>query len=185
MAAMQQFQLNKEKLKEAVLLIASHCPTAELGNVKLHKILYFADMLSYLQDGQPITGVEYIKQKFGPVARHLTAAIADLSAEGRLTVNETSQFGFFKKNYETCQPFQKRWLADSEVLIIKEVADFIRGVSAREISELSHNAAWDIAEMGEVLPYFTALQILPVEITDSDMTWALESAKQYANSAPV
>jgi uncharacterized phage-associated protein len=94
-----RFQFDREKFKEAILLIASHCPTAELGNVKLHKILYFSDMLFYLHEGRPITGAEYIKQKFGPVAKHLTATVNELVADGLLACDEVEHFGVYKKNY--------------------------------------------------------------------------------------
>ena len=81
-------QFDREKFKEAILLLASYCPAEELGNVKLHKILYFADMMNFLEEGRPLTGVEYLKQKFGPTARHLTSAVEELAREGRLSVRE-------------------------------------------------------------------------------------------------
>ena len=67
--------------------------------------------------------------------------------------------------------------------LLKEVADFVRGKSAKEISEISHNAAWDAAELGEVIPYTTALKLAPVEVKDSDRQWAKETALTYANQA--
>jgi len=182
--AKQQFQLNREKLKEAVWLIASHCPPEELGNVKLHKILYFSDMLFFLHQGQPITGVEYLKQKFGPVARHLTSAVGDLVSEHKLVVSEQEHFGLYKKSYVPTRPHERVHLSDDEILLIKEVADFVRGKSAKEISELSHNAVWEAAEMGEALPYFTALRLIPTEVTDSDRNWATETAREHAGQRP-
>src|SRR5579872_3916095 len=95
----QNHQLDREKLKEAVLLIASICPPDELGNVKLHKTLYFSDMLHFLSEARPITGVDYLKQKFGPVARHLTQALSQLQKEGKLEVREDDYFGLPKKTY--------------------------------------------------------------------------------------
>jgi hypothetical protein len=180
----QQFQLDREKLKEAVWLIAAHCPPEELGNVKLHKILYFSDMLFFLHEGQPITGVEYLKQKFGPTARHLTLATSELVSEGKLEISEVEYFGLYKKNYIPKAEFRRRRLSEKEASLIVEVADFVRGKSAKEISELSHNAAWEAAEMGEVLPYFTALRLIPTEVTDSDRAWAIESAHKHASQRP-
>lgn len=176
----QAIQLDREKLKEAVLWIASYCPPEELGNVKLHKILYFSDMLFYLHEGRPITGVEYLKQKFGPVARHLSQTVSALVAEGRLRVTETEYFGLYKKNYVPQQPFKPERLSPSELALLKEVADFVRGVSAKEISEFSHNAAWEAADLGEVIPYFTALRLVPLEVTDADREWAMGAAREHA-----
>lgn len=173
-------QFDRDKFKEAVWAVVAYCPPEELGNVKLHKILYFADMLTFLNEGRPMTGVEYLKQKFGPTARHLTAAVNELVSEGRLSVAEVDYFGFFKKEYRALgEPAEKR-LSESEQKLIRDVADYFRGTSAKEISELSHKDPWKIASMGEVIPYSSALRLVPVEIKDSDREWALENAQKYA-----
>jgi uncharacterized protein YwgA len=177
-------QFDREKFKEAILFLATYCPPEELGNVKLHKMLYFADMMTFLEEGRPLTGVDYLKQKFGPTARHLTSAVEDLSREGRLTVRETEHHGFYKKDYVATGPFNPSRLAEQELTLLREVADFVRGKTARQISEISHNAAWEAAELGEVIPYFTALQLVPVEVTDDDRAWALETAKAHASARP-
>lgn len=178
--ATQRHQLDREKLKEAVLLIASHCPAAELGNVKLHKTLYYSDMLCFLNEGRPLTGVDYLKQKFGPVARHLTNALSALQEEGRIKVVDQDYYGFYKKTYIPTEEYRRDRLSEEEERLIREVADFVRGKSAKEISELSHNAAWESVELGEVIPYFTALRLVPTEINDSDRQWASEAAREYA-----
>ncbi len=141
-------------------------------------------MLFFLHQGQPITGVEYLKQKFGPVARHLTAAVTELVSEGKLAVTEEEYFGLYKKSYIPKITYKSERLSKDEIKLVKDVADFVRGKSAKEISEISHNAAWEAAELGEVLPYFTALRLIPTEVTDSDRNWAIESARQHAGQRP-
>ena len=176
----EKYQLDREKLKEAVLLIASHCPPDELGNVKLHKILYYSDMMFFVQEGRPLTGVDYLKQKFGPVARHLSVALRSLESEGRLKIADEEYFGLYKKTYVPLAPYVPSLLSDDERRLIIEMAEFVRGKSAREISEISHNAAWESVEWGEVIPYFTALRLVPTEINDEDRQWAVDSARAYA-----
>ncbi len=178
------FQFDRTKLKEAVWAIAAYCPPAELGNVKLHKILYFADMLTYLREGRPLTGVDYLKQKFGPTARHLTAAVQDLVNEGRMSVDTVEHYGLFKKNYLTLGDPKAGVLRETELALLREVADYVRGKSASEISEISHNAAWEAAELGEVIPYQSVLMLVPVEVKEKDRQWALEAAQQYASETP-
>ncbi len=152
--------------------------------MKLHKILYFADMMTFLDEGRPLTGVDYLKQKFGPTARHLTSAVEELVREGRLAVREAEYHGFYKKDYAPTTPFVAKRLAEREQQLLQEVADFVRGKTAKQISEISHNAAWEAAELGEVIPYFTALQLVPVEVTDTDRAWALEAARAHAGTRP-
>ena len=178
-------QFDREKLKEAICLLASHCAPAELGNVKLHKMLYFSDMLSFLDEGHPITGVEYQKQKFGPTARYLTAALNSLERDGILQILEEPFHGFFKKSYVSRSPYQANRLSSREQDLLREVADFVRGKTAKEISELSHNAAWEAASLGETIPYFTALRLIPDEISDDDRSWAEQTALENATSEPL
>ncbi|WP_295174570.1 Panacea domain-containing protein [uncultured Brevundimonas sp.] len=177
-------QFDREKFKEAIWLLASYCNAHELGNVKLHKMLYFADMLAYLRDGRPITGVEYLKQKFGPTARHLTIAVRELEHDGRVRVEETTHFGYPKKSYHAQHTYVRTRLRAEDEALLREVADFVKGKSAQEISDLSHNAAWDSAAMGEIIPYFTALKLVPDEVTESDRDWAIDSARQHAVASP-
>lgn len=178
-------QFDREKFKEAIWFLTSYCPPDELGNVKLHKMLYFSDMLHFLQEGKPLTGVEYLKQQFGPTARHLTTAIDELSRSHVIDIKTVDYHGFFKKEYRPLVEFRAERLSEDEISILRDVADFVRGKTAKEISEISHNAAWDAAAMGEVIPYFTALRLVPTEINESDRTWAREIARTHARERPL
>lgn len=180
----QPVQFDREKLKDAVWYLVALCEPRELGNVKLHKMLYFSDMLAFLNEGRPITGVEYLKQKFGPTARHLTAALRELEADGRISVSEDTHYGYAKKAYIELKPYTRTRLTETEEGMLRDVAQFVRGKSAREISDLSHNAAWEATAMGDVIPYFTALKLVPTEITEEDREWAIDSARKHASSAP-
>ena len=164
--------------------MTSLCPPEELGNVKLHKILYFSDMFQFLKMGHPITGEQYLKQKFGPVARHLTATVNALVDDGLLRAEEVEYFGKSKKNYIALKPFDRKHLSKDDLEMLENVCDFVRGKSAKEISEISHNRAWELAELGEEIPYFTALQFVPDEMTETDIAWANETALNHASSPP-
>src|SRR6266849_9373459 len=62
----EQIQFDRAKLLDVVHYVCAKVPVPELGRVKLHKNLYFADMLHFAATGRPLTGVEYQKQPFGP-----------------------------------------------------------------------------------------------------------------------
>jgi hypothetical protein len=96
MIPQENVQFDRAKLKHAVHYICARCPVDELGKVRLHKMLYFADMLHFIGTGTPLTGVQYQKQKLGPIARHLNWAIDELIREGRLRVERRDYFGFEK-----------------------------------------------------------------------------------------
>lgn len=175
------FRPNLPKLKDVVHFICAECEPRELGNVKLHKILYFADMLHYLNAGRPLTGVEYQKQQFGPVARHLSWAVNELCKEGRLRAQKRDYFGYKKTDYladrESCGN-----ISNIEREILMDVIDFVCSRSAKEISELSHQAPWEAAEMGETIPYCSAFGLLPKEVTRADVDNSIVIAKKIRPS---
>lgn len=168
----------KQKLKDVVHYVCARCDRAELGNVKLHKILYFADMLRFIDSGKPLTGVEYQKQKFGPVARHLTWAVNELCRDGLLRVEKRKYFGFAKTDYVSqASPITTR-LSNEEIHLLNDVIDFVCERSAKEISELSHDEAWQAASIGETIPYYAAFGLEPAPITDADVEAAIEEARR-------
>lgn len=168
---------NLQKLKDVVHYVCAQCRPDELGNVKLHKILYFADMLHFLSVNKPLTGVEYQKQSFGPVARHLSWAINELCKEGALRVQKRDYYGFKKIDYFAVQSPSVSRLSNSEIALINDVIGFVCERSAKEISELSHMEPWKAAEIGETLPYPSAYGLLPSEATDDDIEAAIAEAR--------
>jgi uncharacterized phage-associated protein len=172
-----QHQFNRQKLLDAILYVCRRQDPSALGRVKLHKILYFADMLHFLDTGRPLTGVEYIKQQFGPTARHLTWALNELQRQGRLTVSEREFFGTPKTDFFALTDVDTNALSDDERSLLSEVADFVCAKTAKEISELSHTLAWESVNYGDVIPYESALMLVPAEVTDEDVEWARDEAK--------
>lgn len=155
----------RDKFKHVVHYICANCTAEELGNVKLYKVLYFADMLTYMATFRPLTGVEYQKQKFGPVAKHLGCAVNELCKDGALHVQKREYFGFSKVDYISVRQPASGKLTNSEISLLNDVIDFVCARTAKEISELSHDAAWHKARIGETIPYEAAFGLEPVEIT--------------------
>ena len=104
----------------------------ELGDgieqARMDKLVYFIDSESYLELGQPITGISYRKEANGPVPVDDltvgTASVADLP------------------------------LAEHELAL--RVLTKYRGLTAEELSNLSHHElGWMCARQGEIIPYET------------------------------
>lgn len=178
----RQYQFSREKLAEAVHYVCAKTPAERLGNVKLHKILYFSDMFNYLETGQPITGVEYVKQKFGPTARHLAATLKGLEASGKLKVFQEEYFGYWKKAYVSQTPYVRSALSQPETQVLDKFIDYVADLSASEVSEISHDAAWESVSMGEVIPYSSIFRVIAPEIDEEDVAWADEIAREYAST---
>lgn len=170
-----KYPFDRSKFKEVVHYVCAQCKPNELGNVKLHKILYFSDMIKFVSTGKPMTGVEYQKQQFGPIARYLSSALRELKNEGKIKIEKRDYFGFEKTDYISMK-LPQAGLTNEDVQIINDVIAFVCQRSAREISELSHNAAWDAACLGENIPYYSAYGLAPVEVTDADLEIGMREA---------
>lgn len=158
-------QFDRGKLREAILYVCETCPPELLGAIKLHKVLYFTDMLRYAATRRPFTGAEYRKRPFGPTCSPLLATLRDLERDGELRVSDVAYFGLAKKDYVGLRPADRTRFTDEELALLDEVVDFVcRRNSARTISEISHQLPWDLAEFGGVIGYETALMLLPDDV---------------------
>jgi uncharacterized phage-associated protein len=117
----ENVQFDRAKFKDAIHYICAKCPVDELGKVKLHKILYFADMIHFIGTGAPLTGVRYQKQKFGPMATYLNRAIGELQKENRLRVEKRDYFGFEKMDYHALGQVETRRLNDNARRVLDEL----------------------------------------------------------------
>jgi hypothetical protein len=170
--------LDRDKLKAAVHFVCHRCPPEELGNVKLHKILYFADMLTYSGSGRALTGVEYQKQPFGPTAKHVSWALRELERDGALRIVERDYYGFKKKDFISLKSPSASSLTNAESHLLEELIGFVCSKTAREISEFSHNTAWEAAGMGETIPYFTVHGWEVTDVSDEDVAFGIEEARK-------
>ncbi len=171
-------QFDRIKFKAAVLYVCSKLSPQEFGNVKLHKILYFADMLKFRDTGTPMTGVDYVKQKFGPTARHLTSVLEELASEGAIRIERRDYHGFEKKDYVALMTVDRSSLGNKNVEILDNVIEFAKGRTATELSELSHDEAWHAADLGERIPYAAVFGWEPIEYTDDDRETALNEVRR-------
>jgi hypothetical protein len=175
-------QFNRQKLKNLVLLVCNSCQPSELGGVKLHKVLYFSDMLYYAATRRPITGETYVKQTFGPVAKHLPIIIRELVAEGRLEESFVNYYGFSKREFRAAREPDLSHFAADELATVRDVVEFVcRKNTAKTISEFSHTRVWEAAEMGEELPYFTVYAMYPAEISEDYLAWGHKEADLIAS----
>jgi antitoxin SocA-like protein len=170
-------QFDREKYKAVVLYTCDKCKAHQLGAVKLHKVLYFADMLHYAHVGAPMTGSTYRKRPHGPTSDELLPTLRELEKTGAIQVREVDYFGYRKKEYVARELPEIERLSHTEISLLDDVVDFVcRNNSAKTISELSHNRAWEMADFGEVLPYHSAFHIFPTQVSLEVMDWARNEA---------
>jgi hypothetical protein len=180
----EHFQFDREKFKDvvhyAVDFVCRTYGADALGNTKLHKVLYYADMLHYLDTGNPLTGVDYQRQRFGPTARHLAQALRELETEQRISVGTVNYYGFAKSQYEPLRTPDRSRLTDDDIRLIEHVAGFVCARTAAEISEFSHDDVWEAVPMGARIPYYASFAMFPVEVTAEDIEDAADEAVRIA-----
>jgi hypothetical protein len=181
----EHFQFDRELFKDVVHYIVhyvgNNLDPGALGNTKLHKILYFVDMLHYLDTGRPLTGADYQRQRFGPTARHLTWALKALESEGRVSVSTRNYYGYARSEYRALKQPNPGRLSLPQTELIEHLVGFVCARTAVEISEFSHDDAWSSVPMGERIPYYAAFAMFPAEVTDDDVDEAAEEAIRLAS----
>jgi hypothetical protein len=168
-------QFEREKFKALVHYISSRCEDdpSRLGAVKLNKILWYAEIGKFVRTGTALTGARYIKRQFGPVPADIQEIVAELEQERKLAVKDVPYHKYDKREYISLrEPDVDVFFSASDIVDINRVIDMVCDThSATTISEQSHNEPWQLAEIGEELPFYTALAI-PGEITEEDLKWA-------------
>jgi hypothetical protein len=168
-----EVQFNRTKFKQLVLYICSNCAPTQLGAVKLNKVLYFADMIKFAGTGTPLTGARYRKRPYGPTADALLPTLRELEQEGAIRVEEMDYFGYRKKMYVPLRDPDAFLFGDDEKLLVKDIIEFVcYNNTAKTISELSHNKAWELAEFGADIPYHTAYCLFPTMVSEETIEWA-------------
>jgi uncharacterized phage-associated protein len=169
-------KFNYNKFKDLVHYICHMADRDELGAVKLNKILWYADMISYVNRGTPLTGSAYIKRQFGPVPREVLRALEELSDEGKMAVRDVPFFKNTKREFiSLMEPDISRFKAQ-EIDLVANITHLIcHHHTAESISELTHDIIWELAEIGEEIPYYAVYGAPLGEITEEDVKWAKES----------
>jgi hypothetical protein len=164
---------DREKLRAAVLYVVGSCAPSSLGAVKLHKVLYYSDMMTYLASGKAITGAEYRKRPYGPTCDAILPLLGELSREGILKIEHVSYYGYRKKEFQLLVESDSNQLSSEEKATLDEMMDFVCNQnSARTISEFSHDMVWEMVEFGEVIPYHNAILLVPNVVSDEAIAWA-------------
>lgn len=152
-------EVHEEKFVELLVHAVNELSASEKGMAtKLNKILYFCDFAHVRRTGDPITGFDYQKLPQGPAPRAMMPIRDRLVAEGTLAVRTTTDaFGYNHHVFSSPREADLSVFSDAERQTIEEVISEIMHMSARQVSDLSHeDAGWQLVEVGQPIPYATA-----------------------------
>lgn len=175
-------KFDARKFRELVHYVIWKCPDAnKLGSTKLNKILWFSEARAYMLYGAPISGARFIRREHGPVAQQVMKARKDLEQVGAIAVRRDKAFAgrYAKDRFVAHTVPRLDALSEQERSIVDYFVRYIcEDHTADSISELSHDYGWEIAEMGEPLPYAALLAERVRKPDDRQMEWARSRAKE-------
>ncbi len=167
-----------KKLKALTHYVCWKCENpAVLGATKLNKALWVSDLWSYIRTGVPITGETYVKRQYGPVPRTILTIIGELESEGAIVTRDRQYDTYMKREFIALTEPELSIFSAQEISVIDKAIDFVcHQHTAREISDRTHDDIWEIAEIGEEIPYHAMLAVTLGEVTAEDVAWAREGA---------
>lgn len=144
----------------------------QLGRVKLNKILWFADMLHFERTGKPLTGATYAKRQHGPCPTQLLPALDDLKAAKKI-VERPPQGQYEPHQYfSTEQPDLSVFTAEQIAMVDLLIESICTNHTATSISAATHDRIWELAEIGEEIPYAAFLASRLGEVNEADVRLA-------------
>ncbi len=144
-----------EKISAMVQYFASQ--SREMLKVKLMKLLHYADMQFFKENGTSISGSRYVHYPYGPVPYNYDLLLGLMNAEGEIKT-EIRNDGNYEKHVIVA--IVKNWddvLAANEIDMLRRVYDFFRDYTSSQIAEYSHHEeGYRETAQGEVISYLYA-----------------------------
>lgn len=172
-------KFNEEKFNKLVHYICYKSNPKKLGAIKLNKILFYSDFISYVANGEPITNELYIKRQFGPVPKDILSSLEKLASESKIVIHEITVYKKKKREFVSiAEPEIDGVFKAHEISLVDEIiSDITENRTAKSISDQTHDHIWESAIIGEEIPYKTAHVMIIGEINEEDISWADENIK--------
>jgi uncharacterized phage-associated protein len=150
---------DERKFTELILLVAERLRTDLSGGAtKLNKVLFFAEFIHVRRTGQPISGAEFQKLEHGPAPRRLKPIRELLVSTGEAEIVREQYLGYTMARLLPLRPSDTSLFTPSEIESVDEAVRDLDGLTAKQVSDLSHEeAGWRLVEAGETIPYEAAL----------------------------
>lgn len=154
---MGEFDFQKSKFEQAILLFATHANNGLLGKTKLFKLLYYADFDHFEKYGTPITGETYLRFEHGPFPEHGNE-ILDKLGEGEILRSQHERIGnYLKFTYHPLTELNVSVFAPEELKTLVEVMGKWMNHNATEMVAATHGEApWIATDPMEPISYSLA-----------------------------
>ena len=147
-----------EKLCAMVLFFANKC--SELLKTKLMKLLNYADMVFYKENGISISGLKYVHLPYGPVPDNFDMLIGKMTADHIVHIEVTFDNGYEKHHVIPECEVTARALSDAEIEVLERIYEKFKDFGSVQISDYSHQEkGYCSTQQGEIISYSYAADI--------------------------
>jgi len=177
---------DERKFTELVLYVAHRLRGDRAGGAtKLNKVLFFAEFTHLRRHRAVITGCEFQKLPHGPAPRQLLPVRKRLLASGEAEIQEEDFLGRPQHRLVPLRQADLSVFDPEERRTIDDVLDQLAGLTARQVSDLSHEEpGWELTEHGETIPPAAAFLDAEQVSTPTSRRQSLETAERYGIAIP-
>ena len=165
-------KLDNEKFREVLLYILNKVGAKpNVGETVLYKLLYFIDFDYYEQNHTSITGMQYVKNHFGPTPKKMDfdSILGAMKKQHEIELIKTKYATKDQKKYLPVMRPRLTKLSADEIKHIDEVLNRLSNKNATELSELSHkDIPWIASDSNEVIDYDLVFYRTPITARSSD-----------------
>ena len=147
--------LNIDKIEAMISYIAEK--VSNLFKVKLMKMLWYSDVLSFIENGRSMTGMVYRHEPMGalPVGHYSLMNLENLNVQEEMSYNYDTMLHV----YPTAN-MDYSVLSDGEKAILDKVITKFKDYKAKEIVDYMHDErAYGETKSGEIIPFSLAKEI--------------------------
>jgi putative zinc finger/helix-turn-helix YgiT family protein len=151
-----------DRFENLVLFLT--CRPGGVFKTALNKILWYIEFGYFKNQLSGLTGVQFIKDFYGPVPKQFDLLFACMKEKGLVEIEEVANPYKGELYKSIAKPSQKQF-TKAEWTHIKKWAEFLWPKSAKELQNLSHDeAAYKDATLKEPISYHTS-QALKLQVT--------------------
>lgn len=183
----KDIKFKSEKLRQVILYILSKCGgKPNFGETVLYKVLYYIDFDAYEIFGEPVMGMNYIHQKFGPIPqlRQYQPIIQDMRKKQEIKIFNQDYYGMAQKRYFALNDYKMDDFSAKEMGLIDKVLSRLSDMGARQIEEYAHgDVPWQSTENNEIISYTLVIERkFPYAYRDYDKIWQNAAGKDTLRS---
>lgn len=171
---MTNVALDDTKLDALILYVVNRVENpADLGATKLHKILWFSDLMMFANYGKSIAGETYIKMPPGPWGEHVESSLDRLKASGLLVERREPHYNRTQRRFFALKSAEISRFSPEEISVVEDMISAICSRhTATSISDFSHSPIWKMTQDRQPIPLDTVFAMNTVEPDAEDYAWA-------------